>query len=312
MNLNCYWLALTVVGLLSIGNTGCGGGLRTTMDDVESLLEPTTSGDFEAALAAAEDAWSRRIDEGAVREAIAGWERALALETSSDVDRSEAIGNVYTKLAIAHFWLGHAHLGRQQETREERAALLETHEAGAEAAQRALALQNPEWLARMQAGNTAEDSVHVLTDADVPAAFWLALNTGKIAQNSGMLTGLRLKDEINALMTRVSELQPAFYYNGPDRYFGALSTRLPIGNPDMAAARAHFEAAIEGAPEFLESRVAFVMEWATREDDRELAAQQLQAVLDFDLDSAPEIRPENENAQRRATEILADFEEYFP
>lgn len=312
MNLTRYCLLSATFGLLSLVSTGCGGGLRPSMDGVDSLLEATTTGDFDAAVAAAEDAWSRRIEEAAVLEAIAEWERALALETAESVDRTEAISAIYTRLAAARFWLGHAHLSQRQDTREERDLLLSTHEAGAEAAQRALALQNPEWLQRMQAGETAESSVHVLRDTDVPAAFWLALNTGKIAQSSGMLTGLRLKDEINALMTRVSELQPAFFYHGPDRYFGAYNTRLPIGNPDMDAARSHFEAAIEGAPEFLESRVVFVEEWASRADDRELAAEQLQAVLDFGLDSAPQIRPENENAQRRAADILANFDEYFP
>jgi tetratricopeptide (TPR) repeat protein len=287
----------------------CGGRLEGQVDNVDELLAATAEGDFAAAVDLGHAAWLERGQEDRVLEAIAAWESALTIGSDEGVDRAEALSTLYTSIAMANFWLGHGHLTYLEDNRDNRPTILAAFEAGMEAAQRALAIRNPQWNASLQAGNSAEDSVDLLTLSDVPAAYWLAVNTGKVAQLSGMMTGLRLKDEINALMTRVSELDSTFYYNGPDRYFGAYKTRLPIGNPDMDAARAHFESAVEGAPEFLESRVVFVEEWAMREDDHELAVEQLHAVLAFDLESAPEILPENENAQRRARALLAQLSE---
>jgi hypothetical protein len=300
-------LGVALLGSLS----ACAGRLRAQVDDVDSLLAASGDGDFTALVEEGAAHWANRGEETEVLAAIASWNAALLAPTAEGVDRSEELAGVYTSLALAHYWLAHAHYRYIEDDGEAKTACLEQYTIGMEMAQNALALGNSEWNASLQGGASAADSVSLLTAEDVPAAYWYAANAGRWALLEGIVSALRYKDEIFAMMTRVQELDASYFHNAPDRYFGAYHTKLPLGNPNVELARQHFETAIEAAPNYLETRVLFVEEYAMKTNDRALAEEQLALVMGFNVDDAPDLRPENLNAQRRAQLILDEIDELF-
>jgi len=302
---------LLALACVSSSVVGCSGRLRAGVDNVDELLAATEEGDFAAAVAAGDAAWANRSEESAVLEAIAAWEGALTLTTDDEVQRTEAIADVYVKLSMAHYWLAHAHQRFIEDEGAMKEASMASYTRGMEAGQRGLAIRNAAWNEALTGGASAADSVGLLTDADVPAAYWYAANTGRWALLEGVVSALRFKDEIFALMTRVQELDGSYFYNGPDRYFGAYHTKLPLGNPNVELSAEHFNRAIEAAPDYLESRVVMAEEWATKTNNREAALEQLNFVVNFDLSTAPDLLPENTNAVRRAQIMLDEIDEYF-
>lgn len=94
---------LLALACVSSSVVGCSGRLRAGVDNVDELLAATEEGDFAAAVAAGDAAWANRSEESAVLEAIAAWEGALTLTTDDEVQRTEAIADVYVKLSMAHY-----------------------------------------------------------------------------------------------------------------------------------------------------------------------------------------------------------------
>ena len=305
-------IAGLLVGAALLGSlSACSGRLQAQVDNVDGLLTATGEGDFAALVAEGEEHWANRSDETEVLAAIESWNAALNAPTAEGVDRSEELAVVYTRLALAHYWLAHAHYRFIADDGESKAACLAQYTIGMEMAQNALALGNADWNASLQGGASAADSVSLLTVDDVPAAYWYAANAGRWALLEGIVSALRYKDEIFALMTRVQELDGSYFHNAPDRYVGAYHTKLPLGNPNVELSRQHFETAIAASPNYLETRVLFVEEYAMKTNDRALAEEQLATVMGFNLEDAPELLPENTNAQRRAQLILDEIDELF-
>lgn len=304
-------LLALLVGACALSASACSGRLQAQVDNVDQLLTATGEGDFAALVGEGDAHWANRSDETETLAAIASWNAALQAPSAEGEDRSELVAQVYTKLALAHYWMAHAHYRYIADQGEMKRASLEQYTIGMEMARNALAIGNPEWNASLQGGASAADSVSLLTAEDVPAAYWYAANAGRWALLEGIIAALRYKDEIFALMTRVQELDGSYFYNAPDRYFGAYHTKLPLGNPNTDLAQQHFENAIAAAPNYLETRVVYVEEFCTKTNSRAIAEEQLNAVLSFDVESAPEVRPENLNAQRRAQLIMDQIDELF-
>jgi len=299
-------LAVAVVAL------GCKGKLDAHVDNVDELLEATGDGEMEALFAAGEEAWANRGEAEQVVAAMEAWEAALDAPSGEETDRTAMLADTYTYLAMAHYWYAHGHIRWMElEEREIKRMSKEQYEMGMEAAMNALAIRNSDWNDSMADNNSAADSVQFLTEDDVPAMYWYASNAGRWALLEGMVAALRYKDEIYALMTRVVELNPNYFYNGPDRYFGAYHTKLPLGNPNVELAYEHFTSAIDASPEYLETYVLLAEEWGAKVREREESLEALNYVVNYNLDDAPELRPENENAQRRAQLILDNIDDYF-
>ena len=304
-------ILLMLAGLVIGGTTACSkGSLDAGVADLEARIAASAEGDFDATIAEAEAHWEQRHEEEHVREAIAAWERAITYDTG-DRDRRETLAPVYAQLARGWYWLAHGHLHFMRDRRAREAAQQDAYQRGMEYGRTSLALSNPAWNEALTGGARIEDSVNLLNENDVEAAYWYATCAGRWATIEGLAALLGFKDQIFAILTRAYELDQTFFYRASDRYFGVYYTKVPFMNPDVNRSRDHFMAAINEFPQYLETRVLLAEELYTKTREREAAVQQLQTVLAYDLDGAPEIRAENIRAQARAQQILDSLDEFF-
>lgn len=301
----------TLMGMLvmagALGANACGG----TSPLVSNLAEVTAAsedGDFAATCAQADEAWAQRGDKSQVETAIALWELATRLPTPDGTDRNAALVDVYTNLAKAYYWLSHGHLRWENGATD---AMLASYENGFARAQVAMALRNANWTRALERGENVPAAAAQLEEADVPAMYWYATNLGRWGLLRGITTVLANVPDIKAIMDRVEELDPTYFYGAPDRYFGVYYTKLPFGNPDLAQARARLERNIEEYPTYLESRVLLAEDYGFRTQEREVSEPHLRFVAEADISQWPELLPENTNAQRRARLLLQSLEEYF-
>ncbi len=288
----------------------CSGANSTTplVENVDRVTAATEEGDFAALVANADAAWERRSEREAVQEAIDSWEQATRVPTPEGVDRNEALYPVYVNLSLAYYWMGHAHVRFDPSPDE---ALIALYQQGMEYGQTAIALNNEQWTRALLYETPIPEAVSTLTVDDVPAVYWYASNLGRWGIMRGIATVLANVDDLKAMMMRIEELDPTFFYDGPDRYFGVYYTKLPFGNPDLEQSRQRFERAIEMFPEYLESRVLFAEEYGVITQNRELTEEHLRTVVETDISQWPELLPENANAQRRAQLMLDEIDEYF-
>lgn len=289
---------------------GCGATTTgsAVVENVDRLIEVSNDMDFALAVAEGDAQWENRHERSATEAAIASWEQAIHAPTPGQ-DRQALMQPVFVKLAHAYYWMAHAH------ERYEPGSSPETMQAfyatGMEYGAQALAMSNDEWRRALLYETPVAEAVVHLTPADVPAAYWHATNLGRWGLERGIATVLSRVNDIKALMDRVEALDPDYYYNAVNRYFGVYYTKLPFGNPDIAQAQRRFLESIEAYPGYLETRLLYGYDYVVVTQEREVAVEQLEAVINADLDALPqEIRPENINAQRRAQQLLDEIDEW--
>ncbi|MFT4703186.1 MAG: hypothetical protein ACI81R_000875 [Bradymonadia bacterium] len=277
------------------------------IENVDRLTRVRHEGNFEVLLAEAEEHWAQRSEKEHVEAAIVAWETAIASPTPGQ-DRNEALAEVFTRLAQGYYWLAHAHVRYQADNDAE---MLHLYETGMSCAGNAIALGNSSWNREMLYERPIPESVGLLDDSDAPAVYWYATNLGRWGLLRGIATVISRVSDIYAMMNRVEETSPTYFYGATNRYFGVYYTKLPFGNPDVDQAERRLLANIEAHPEYLESRVLYGFDWGSVTQSRDIAEAQLQFVIDADISQWPDLLPENANAQRRAAQLLADFDEVF-
>jgi len=119
--------------------------------------------------------------------------------------------------------------------------------------------------------------------------------------------------KIEQIMLRVVELDEGFYYGGAHLFLGAYYASRPQmygGKPEES--RRHFERALQlSKGQFLLVQVTYADTYARMVFDRALYTSLLQEVLDFPLESKPELALSNSIAKRRARKLLDLADEYF-
>lgn len=300
-----------ILALSAVLAAACGGASSGSpvVEDVDRLIAVTAEGDFEALVAEGDRQWENRSDRAAVEAAIAAWEAAVHVPTPPNVDRRAAMVPVFVKLSAAWYWLAHAHERYEPTSTSE--SMMALYERGMDYGAQAIALGNDAWRVALLYETPISEAVVHLTPADVPAVYWHATNLGRWGLERGIATVLSRVNDIKAMMDRVEQMDPEFFYGATNRYFGVYYTKLPFGNPDVAQAQRRFEECIARYPEYLETRVLYGYDYVIVTQEREVAVEQLQAVLDADLDALPaELYPENLNAQRRARQLLDEIDEW--
>ncbi len=118
---------------------------------------------------------------------------------------------------------------------------------------------------------------------------------------------------VERIMRRVLELDETCSHGGAHLFLGVYYGSRPQmlgGKPEES--RAHFERALElSGRRFLSAQVAYAEYYARTQFDRELHDRLLQEVLDFSLESAPELALGNQVAKHRARRLLAEADTYF-
>jgi hypothetical protein len=113
-------------------------------------------------------------------------------------------------------------------------------------------------------------------------------------------------------MTRVGELDPGYYFNGPDRYWGAYYSAIPsFAGQDLNKSKDYFDKAIAAHPDFLGTHVLLAGEWAVKTQNKAKFEEELNGVINGDAGKIPEVRPEAEAEQRKAKDLLAHEGDFF-
>ena len=149
---------------------------------------------------------------------------------------------------------------------------------------------------------------------DVPSLFWGAMGWATwIRYQEGSPAAVADLPKIEQIMLRVVELDEGFYYGGAHLFLGAYYASRPQmygGKPEES--RRHFERALQlSKRQFLLVQVTYAETYARMVFDRALYTSLLQEVLDFPLESKPELALSNSIAKRRARKLLDLADEYF-
>jgi tetratricopeptide (TPR) repeat protein len=147
----------------------------------------------------------------------------------------------------------------------------------------------------------------------VPTLFWVGnIWAGWIASNEGAAAMADLP-WVEALMERVLELDPSFYYGGPHLFKAILlSARPEQFGGNLKKAREHFQKALDyGQGKFLMTEVYYAEYYARQTLNRDLFVSTLKRVLGTPAQVDPDLTLANTLAQRKAKKLLARVDEFF-
>lgn len=241
--------------------------------------------------------WAERADKAKLQQALALYEQAIGADPSNR--------QVAGRLVRGWYFLGDAY-----ETTDE--ARLAAWDTAITWGKHCLAI-NPEFTALLAKGDEDEASaVRVLVAEDVPCLYWTSSALGKWAKLSGIGKTLKNLPTVKAYMTRVGELEPQYFYSGPDRYWGAYYSAIPsFAGRDLDKSKEYLDKAIAANPEHLGARVIKADYWATKMQDKASFEAILNEVLAADPNVDPTIAPENLAEQAKARDLLARKDEFF-
>ena len=271
----------------------CGGRHPGAYTAVETAGEQEAA---EALLVEADALWAERDDEAQLQAALEVYERALAADSTNR--------HALERLTRGWYFWGDAF------TDDEDLQIERWAEAIAYGT-RCLAL-NEEFRARIDAGDRERDAVAANTIDDVPCLYWTATALGKWGRAEGLSTILRHRPTVLAYISKVEELDPEFFYYGPARYWGAYYSALPsFAGQDFEKSAEYFAASLEGAPEYLGTRVLRAEFLAVPTSDLRTFDRDLRAVLRADPGDDPDIAPENAMEQAKAKRLLEERSTLF-
>lgn len=148
---------------------------------------------------------------------------------------------------------------------------------------------------------------------DVPMMYTLGSTwVGYIQQNSNDWNAVAELGRVNALMSRVVELDEGYDFGQAHMYLGALNSILPAslgGNPDLA--KEHFDKAVElSSGRNLLAKTLCAERYARLVFDQALHDQLLKEVLEADVEEHG-LTLQNRYAQKQAQALLDGSAEYF-
>lgn len=273
---------------------GCGKKQSGTYEVAKASGDSTA---FETLKAEADELWAKRGETASLEAALAKYELAY---NANPTDRETA-----ARLTRGWYFLGDAH-------RSEKDPKNEAFDTAVSWGKRCLAI-NEDFKARLEKGDAKEvEVVESLVAEDVPCMYWTSSALGKWAKLNGILTSLKHIDTVKGYMGRIGDLQPDFYYHGPDRYWGAYYSLIPsFSGRDLDKSKSHYDTSIAGSPAYLGTQVLVADTWAVNSQDKATYVRMLQAVIDADPGDDPNIGPENRAEQAKAKRLLAQAGERF-
>ncbi len=171
---------------------------------------------------------------------------------------------------------------------------------------------NANFAALLEKGEGEDEAARVLENDDVPCTYWTAAALGKWAKSQGLGTTLKNIPIAKAWMSRISELDQAYFYGGADRYWGAYYAAIPsFAGQDLPLSKEYFDKAIEAHPNHFGNRVLLADYWATRTQDIQTFDSQLKHVLAQPINVIPDLIPEQEAEVRKARALMAKRDELF-
>ncbi len=234
---------------------------------VAVLAVPSSWGE-ETSVQHAETLWAQREDPGKAREAVSAWEAVLA-ERPGDYES-------LLRLSRLHYWIG-----QLLEKTDRTAALAEYHTG-------------------REYGRKAADAA-----PEKPGGhFFEAANLARENNLKGTFSNLWGIGTVRRLNEKTAEIDPDYFYRGPDRFFCAMLTKLPglLGGSTKKAIE-HGKRAVEAFPDYAGNRY-FLAEAYFKDGKNDLAREQLEAAVAAPDDAHPDVTPEQRMEKGRAAELL--------
>lgn len=153
-----------------------------------------------------------------------------------------------------------------------------------------------------------------LGTGDLDALFWAGNGWATwIRQQQGSPASLSQLIRVEQIMLRVLELDETYYHGAAHLFLGAYyGSKPPLLGGKPEESRGHFERALAiGNREYLPGLVLYAKIYARMAFDRELFSSLLQEVLDFPLESRPDLGLANQLAKRDAGKLLSEIEQFF-
>lgn len=240
--------------------------------------------------------WKGRVDQSKLEAALVKFE---SLHAANPKDLKTLV-----YLTRGYYFLADSHLQDVDQKKK-------NYEKGASYGEKAMAT-NADFKKAVDSGKEVEDSLGSLTKAEVPAIYWTAANLGKWAKATGIAAALKYKNRLKAMVSRVEELEPNYFYAAPARYWGGFYAVAPsFAGGDMKKSKEQFEKSMKLAPEYQGTKVLMADVYFTKEDKKAEFEKALKEVLASDFDNHPEIGPENALEKKKAEKLLAKMNDLF-
>ncbi len=287
-----------LLALAFLVTTGCAGRKAVWKEDPAQTAGASGATEVEALVTNGDAQWDKRTDPGAIRSAIAEWEKAVEL----DPKNLDAL----VKLTRGHYFLADGYL------RDDDKAYLSTMDKAVKWGERAMVAASPQFEATMRDGGKIPEAVKMVPKDGVPAMYWYASSLGKWAKKKGFAVLLGQKDNVKATMDRCLELDPNYYYGGPHRYFGAFYAIAPaFAGGDLEKSKVHFNKSLEIEANYVGTKVLWAAELSVKQQDEETFDKMLNEVLAAPDDAIPELMPEIIIEKAKAKQLLAEKDDLF-
>ncbi|MDA0999843.1 MAG: TRAP transporter TatT component family protein [bacterium] len=153
-----------------------------------------------------------------------------------------------------------------------------------------------------------------LDKSDLPLLFWTAYCwSGWINLSRDNPDALADLPRVEAMMARALEIDPGYYFGGPDLFFGVYyGGRSKLLGGDPGKAKLHFERSIaQSGGRFLMAKVLYARYYAVQTQNRDLFIRLLKETIAAPRRTLPEQALANALAKERAKALLKDADNYF-
>jgi hypothetical protein len=157
-----------------------------------------------------------------------------------------------------------------------------------------------------QLAQTAREDVPLLFGAGSVWGGWIASSPDGVEAMAEL-------PWVEALMERVLQLDPGYYYGGAHLFRGILlSARPEQFGGNLRKADEHFQEALRwGQGKFLMAEVYYAQYYARQRLDRDLFERTLKHVLEAPADQDPDLTLLNTLAKQKAQTLLDQVDEFF-
>ena len=280
-------LVLVFVSLL----TGCFSTQKLVTEKASSLFH-------EVALSA-----SRQSDVALVRQAIPAYLLLIDGMIQSYPENPDLL------LAGAQAYASYASV--LEEGEQARASYL--YERGKQYAVKSLSLNPPFRDALGKPLDVFQKSLEQTRKTDVPTLFWVGNVWGSWIASSESAEALADLPWVEALIERVLQLDPSYYYGSAHLFEAILLCARPEqfgGN--LRKADEHFKKAMDyGQGKFLMTYVYYAQYYARQTLNRDLYVSTLNRVLETPASIEPDLTLANTLAQQKGKRLLAQVDEFF-
>jgi hypothetical protein len=148
---------------------------------------------------------------------------------------------------------------------------------------------------------------------DVPTLFWVGNIWGSWIASNGGAEAMADLPWVEALIERVLQLDPGYYYGGAHLFKAILlSARPEQFGGNLKKAEEHFQRArAYGEGKFFMTDVYYAQYYARQTLNRDLFVSTLKRVLETPASIEPDLTLANTLAQRRAKKLMSQMDEFF-